>query len=66
MERCLAQACTPLLEMICCWLFEGRLASEAGDFFILSNPLPKGAWPPFISMRWALLWVSVLGLLSGG
>ena len=46
MERCLAQACTPLLEMICCWLFEGRLSSGAGDFFILSNPLPKGAWPP--------------------
>ena len=41
-ERCLAQACTPLLEMICCWLFEGRLASAAGDFFIVSNPLPTG------------------------
>ena len=41
-ERCLAQACTPLLEMICCWLFEGRLSSAAGDFFIISNPLPNG------------------------
>ncbi|CAL5229384.1 g12698 [Coccomyxa viridis] len=40
-ERCLAQACTPLLEMICCWLFEGRLSSAAGDFFIISNPLPN-------------------------
>ena len=42
MERCLAQACTPLLEMVCCWLFEGRLSSAAGDFFIISNPLPNG------------------------
>lgn len=41
-ERCLAQACTPLLEMVCCWLFEGRLSSAAGDFFIISNPLPNG------------------------
>ena len=47
MERCLAQACTPLLEMICCWLFEGRLASAAGDFFIVSNPLPTGDSPSY-------------------
>ena len=45
-ERCLAQACAPLLEMICCWLFEGWLSSAAGDFFIISNPLPNGVHAP--------------------
>ncbi len=42
-ERCLRQACMPLLDMIRSWLFEGRLASSPGDFFITASPHSKGA-----------------------
>lgn len=78
-ERCLAQACTPLLEMICCWLFEGRLSSAAGDFFIVSNPLPNGmhelppgalgwwGWPWHLHQpAWMTAGVNVLPLLLAG
>ncbi|EIE20511.1 hypothetical protein COCSUDRAFT_48540 [Coccomyxa subellipsoidea C-169] len=63
-ERCLRQACMPLLDMIRCWLFEGRLTSSPGDFFITASPHSKASpgslWrkgylleedmrPPFVS-----------------
>ena len=41
LERCLQQACAPLLDMLRCWLFEGRLANVPGDFFIVSSPFSK-------------------------
>ncbi|KAK9917451.1 hypothetical protein WJX75_004487 [Coccomyxa subellipsoidea] len=67
-ERCLRQACMPLLEMIRCWLFEGRLTSSPGDFFITASPhsktkpgslwrtgylLEEGMRPPFVSAAMA-------------